>query len=91
MPADPAFVPTPRSVFLGQICDCLLLAEGVLTQRPGAAIQISVSNPGDVTLVLWSGASIVVNLSVGDSIYPYQVVSYTPGSATVSAAYNLFT
>lgn len=36
------------------------------------------------------GAAIVVNVTAGDSIYPFQVVKATVGTATISAYYNLF-
>lgn len=79
-----------RSWWPGQICDALQLTENTPTQRPGAAIQITASVAGTVTLTLVSGATIVVNPNVGDSIYPYQVIKATVGSATISAYYNLF-
>jgi hypothetical protein len=79
-----------RSWYLGQVCDAALLANGVPTQRPGAAIQITASVAGTVILTLVSGATIVVNPPVGDSIYPYQVVMAAAGTATVTAYYNLF-
>lgn len=79
-----------RTWWLGQICDALLLSDGVVTQRPGAAIQISATVAGTVTLTLLNGVTIVVNPQVGDNLYPYQVVMATAGTATVSAYYNLF-
>lgn len=82
--------PTPRTNWPGQICDCLQLSNDTLTQQPGAAIQITASVAGTVTLLLWHGRTIVVNPQVGDNIYPYQVVKATSGTATISAYYNLF-
>ena len=79
-----------RSWWLGQICDALALTENTLTQQPGAAIQISASGAGTVTLTLNSGNTIVVNVAVGDNIYPYQVIKATVGTATITAYYNLF-
>ena len=79
-----------RSWYLGQVCDAALLADGVQTQRPGAAIQITASVTGTVTLTLLSGATIVVNPPVGDSVYPYQVIMAKAGTATITAYYNLF-
>lgn len=83
-------IPTPRSLWPGSTCDAALMANAVETQRPGAAIQITVTGTGTVTLVLWSGATIVVNPQVGDSIYPYQVKKYTAGTATGVVCYSLF-
>ena len=77
--------------YLGQVWDSEQLSDGVTTQRPGAAIQISASVAGTVTLTLLSGSTIVVNVGVGDSIYPYQVTQAKAGTATVTAYYNLFT
>lgn len=88
--ALPATPPTPRSVAQGQICDCALLTAGATTQAPGAAIMITVTGTGTVILTLWSGNSITVNPQVGDSIYPFQVKSYTVGTATGVTCYNLF-
>ena len=79
-----------RSWWFGQICDAAPLVDGVTTQRPGAAVMISASVAGTVTLTLLDGATIVVNPTVGDSIYPFQVVQATAGTAVVSAVYNLF-
>lgn len=79
-----------RSWWLGQIMDAQLLTEATDTQRPGAAIQITASVAGTVTLTLLSGNTIVVNPQVGDNLYPYQVTRATVGTATVSAYYNLF-
>lgn len=78
-----------RSWWLGQIMDAVALTEATETQRPGAAIQISASGAGTVTLTLLSGATIVVNPQVGDNLYPYQVVKATVGTATIDAYYNL--
>lgn len=80
----------PRTQWPGQISDCLLLTSDTTTQRPGAAIQITVSGVGTVTLTLWGGHTIVVNPQVGDSIYPYQVTKYTTGTAQGVVCYNLF-
>lgn len=89
--ADPVPTPVPRTIFPGQICDCLELSDGVRTQRPGAAIQISATGAGTVTLELWNGGNeIIVNVAVGDSIYPYQVVKATAGTAVISKYYNLY-
>lgn len=82
--------PNARSWFAGQICDAERLTENVQAQRPGAAIQITASTAGTVTLTLNSGNTIVVTLSVGDNIYPYQVLRATVGTAVVTAYYNLF-
>lgn len=79
-----------RSWWLGQICDAVLLLDGVATQRPGAAIQITASVAGTVTLTLNTGSTIVVNPLVGDNLYPYQVVKAAAGTATITAYYNLF-
>lgn len=79
-----------RSWWLGQICDALQLTENTATQQPGAAIQISASGAGTVTLTLNSGNTIVVNVAVGDNIYPYQVIKATVGTATITSYYNLF-
>lgn len=81
----------PQTAFPGQIRGCLLLADGAQVQRPGAAIQISATVAGTVNLVFWDGTEIVVNVQVGDSLYPYQVLKATAGTATISAFYNLFT
>lgn len=81
----------PRSVSPGTVCDCALMSAGVATQTPGSAIQVTASVTGTVVLTLWSGATITVNPQVGDSIYPYQVKSYTAGTATVTACYSLYT
>lgn len=79
-----------RSWWLGQICDAAQLTENTLTQRPGAAIQITASGVGTVTLTLLSGATIPVTVAVGDNIYPYQVTKATVGTATITSYYNLF-
>jgi hypothetical protein len=78
-----------HSLFPGQIWDALSLTDNV-TARAGAAIQITSSNSGSVTLTLWSGATIVVTVSPGDSIYPYQCTKFHAGTAAVVSAYNLF-
>lgn len=83
-------IPTPRSVAPGQICDAVLLANGVDTQQPGAAIQVTVTGTGTVILTLWSGFQLTINPQVGDSIYPYQVKRYTVGTASGVTCYNLF-
>ena len=80
----------PRTVWQGQISGCLLLSNATPTQRPGAAIQITVTSSGTITLTLWSGDTIVVNPQVGDSIYPYQVVRYDTGTADGVVCYNLY-
>lgn len=81
-----------RSWWQGQVCAAVLLADGVVTQQPGAAIQITASVAGTVTLTLAAdGSTIVVNPAVGDSIYPYQVTKAVAGTATVTAYYNLLT
>lgn len=80
-----------RTWWQGQVCDAVLLSNGVPTQRPGAAIMISASGAGTVTLTLQAGSTIVVNPAVGDSIFPFQVTQYRVGTATVTAAYNLLT
>lgn len=80
----------PLNQWAGQVQDCLLLNEGEVTQRPGAAVQISATGSGSVDLTLVSGAEIVVNVAAGDSIYPYEIVKYVEGSATLSAVYNLY-
>lgn len=79
-----------RSWWLGQICDAVALSDDIDVQRPGAAIQITASVAGTVTLILLSGVSVVVNPQVGDNLYPYQVIRATAGTATVTAYYNLF-
>lgn len=79
-----------RSWWLGQICDAVQLSEDTITQRPGAAIQITATVAGSVTLTLNTGSTIVVNPQVGDNIYPYQVTKATVGTATITAYYNLF-
>lgn len=84
------FVPGQPNPYPGQIWDAVALSDGVATQRPGAAIQISASVAGTVTLTLASGHTIVVNVAVGDSIYPYQVTKATAVTATATY-YNLFT
>lgn len=78
-----------RSWWAGQICDCVKLTENTTTQQPGAAIQISATGAGTVILTLLSGATITVNVQVGDSIYPYQVTKATAGTATGLTYYNL--
>ena len=70
--------------------DAALLTENTATSRPGAAIQIVASVTGTVTLVLWSGNSIVVTVPVGVTVLPYEVIKATEGSATVTSYYNLF-
>ena len=82
--------PTPRTVAPGQICDCFLMSNATPTQRPGSAIQITVTTSGTITLTLWSGNTIVVNPQVGDSIYPYEVTMYTTGTAQGVVCYNLY-
>lgn len=79
-----------RTWWPGQIAGALLLTENTVTQRPGAAIQITASVAGSVTLTLNDGTTIVVNPQVGDNIYPYQVLKATVGTATITAYYNLF-
>lgn len=79
-----------RSWYLGQVCDAVPLTNGVETQQVGAAIMITASVTGTVTLELMSGKSIVVNPAVGDNFYPFQVTKATAGTATVTAYYNLF-
>lgn len=74
----------------GQVWDCELLTDSVPAKRVGAAIQISATGAGTVTLTLASGNTIVVNVNAGDSIYPYQVQMAAAGTATVSAYYNLY-
>ncbi len=59
------------------------------TGLPGRAIQLTASVVGTATLTLVSGATIVVTLPTGDSIYPYAVTKYNAGTATVDTAYNL--
>lgn len=81
----------PQTAFPGQVRDALLLTDGVQVQRPGAAIQITASVAGEVTLKLWGENDIIVTVSVGDSIYPYQVVMATSLTATITRYYNLFT
>lgn len=81
----------PTNQWAGQVQDCLQLTEGVVTQRPGAAVQITATTAGSVILTLVSEATIVVNPALGDSIYPYEVIKFVPGTAVISAAYNLFT
>lgn len=80
-----------RSWWQGQVADAVLLSNGVPTQRPGAAILITASVAGTVTLTLTAGSTIVVNPVIGDSIFPFQVTQYSAGTATVTAAYNLIT
>ena len=79
-----------RTWWAGQIADVEQLTEDTPTQRPGAAIQITASVGGTVTLTLLSGNTIIVNQQVGDNLYPYQVLRATVGTATISAYYNLF-
>lgn len=79
-----------RSWWLGQICDAVELTDGVETQRPGAAIQITVAGAGTVILTLLSGAEIPVSLQVGDTLYPYQVIKATADTATGAVYFNLF-
>lgn len=79
----------PRTVWNGQIVDAVPLSSGVATQQPGAAIQITASVAGEVTLELYSGNEIIVTVAVGDNIYPYQVVKATVGTATITRYYNL--
>lgn len=78
-----------KSLFPGQVWDALALTDNVAA-RAGAAIQLTSSNSGTVTLTLWSGATLVVTVSPGDSIYPYQCTKYHAGTAVITAAYNLF-
>lgn len=81
-----------RSWWHGQVCAAVPLANNVPTQQPGAAILITASVAGTVTLTLaGDGSTIVVNPSVGDSIYPFQVTKAVAGTATVTAYYNLMT
>lgn len=57
---------------------------------PGHAIMITASVAGTVTLTFDNGLTIVVNPAVGDNIYPFAVQFFVAGSATVTAAYNLY-
>lgn len=79
-----------KSIFPGQYWDAVALTENTATTRPGAAIQIVASVAGTVTLVLWSGNSIVVSVPSGTTILPYEVTKATVGTATVTSYYNLF-
>lgn len=79
-----------RTWWPGQICGAAQLTENTRTQRPGAAIQITASVAGSVTLTLNDDTTIVVNPQIGDNIYPYQVLKATVGTATITAYYNLF-
>jgi hypothetical protein len=74
----------------GQIRDALAMTSGVVTQRPGAAFMLTVSVSGTVTLTLLSGATVVITPGVGDTIVPFQVTQFVTGTATVTAAYNLY-
>lgn len=78
-----------HSLFAGQVWDNLLLTDNV-SARCGAAVQITASVAGTVTLTLWSGNTIVVTVGVGDSIYGYQCTKFAAGTATVTRCYNLF-
>lgn len=81
-----------RSWWHGQVCGAVPLADNVVTQQPGAAILITTSVTGTVTLTLaGDGSTIVVNPPVGDAIYPFQVTKAVAGTATVTAYYNLLT
>lgn len=66
-----------------------LLTEDTSTTAPGKAIQISATVAGTVTLTLFDGSLIIVNVVVGDNIYPYSVSKATVGTATISNYYNL--
>ncbi len=85
-----AFAQGTKSIFPGQYWDAALLTENTATSRPGAAIQIVASVTGTVTLVLWSGNSIVVTVPVGVTVLPYEVTKATVGTATITSYYNLF-
>jgi hypothetical protein len=79
-----------KTIFPGQYWDAAALTENTATTRPGAAIQIIASVAGTVTLVLWSGNSIVVSVPTGMTILPYEVTKATVGTATITSYYNLF-
>jgi len=70
------------------VTNCQAMTEGD-TYPAGTAIMITASGGGTVGLKLSSGNSITVNPVVGDNIYPFAVVEWTTGTATVTTAYNL--
>lgn len=79
-----------QGLYPGQIWDCEEIEDDTETSRPGAALQITASVAGTVTLTLGSGAEIIVTVAVGDTIVPYQVTKAAQGTATVQKYYNLF-
>ena len=78
-----------KTLFAGSYWDAAQLTEAT-TGRCGAAIQIIASAAGTVTLELWSGNSIVVDVVVGMNLFEYSVVKATVGTATITSYYNLF-
>jgi hypothetical protein len=84
-------IPITENAFSpGQVWDATLLTEATAVSRPGAAIQITASVSGTVTLTLASGNTIIVTPAIGDNIYPYQVTKATVGTATITRYYNLY-
>jgi len=60
---------------------------------PGNGIQLNASVAGTVTLTGTDGSTIVVSLDTAnvDKIYPYSVIKWVAGTATVARVYNLMT
>ena len=54
------------------------------------AFQITCSSSGTVNATLSDGTSITLSPAVGDNIYPFGVIWWNAGSATVSWAFNLY-
>lgn len=55
----------------------------------GSGIMITASVAGTVTLTLLDGSTVVVSVPVGSTIYPFQVIKATVGTATITSYYNL--
>ncbi len=58
---------------------------------PGHAVFITTTLAGTATVTLMDKTStIIVNLALGDNIYPFAAYKVAAGTATISNMYNLY-
>ncbi len=89
-PTPPALGPGIRTN-PGAVWKAAELTDNTPTTNPGHALMISASGAGAVTVTLMDNVStVIVNVAVGDNIYPFSATNVHTGSATITKIYNLF-
>ena len=59
------------------------------TQAPGRSVLLNASTAGDVSVVMLDGSTLLLELVLGDNIYPFAITKATTVTAVIRRYYNL--